>query len=158
MFCDVCRHFYRGGDSSRCPECESQQTFVVDEQEWWATLRRRMVLAQKYYLEDLVFEQCQVTGIERFHNRFDPLQEWPDVAEAYLTIFLKSLDAQLQIILQLFLKTVRIDESKEAIHAVINQCEYEACVGTNCPEQCKVEPDGYCPHGYDALTIVHGLL
>ncbi len=29
---------------------------------------------------------------------------------------------------------------------------------TVCPEGCEVEPDGYCPHGYESVLVMAGLI
>lgn len=34
----------------------------------------------------------------------------------------------------------------------------DSIVPTRCPEECEVEPDGRCPHGYPSVLLAAGLV
>ena len=38
------------------------------------------------------------------------------------------------------------------------EMESEGLAETECPEGCVVEPDGTCPHGFDSLLLINGLI
>jgi hypothetical protein len=40
----------------------------------------------------------------------------------------------------------------------IAQCLDEGCYPTRCEENCIVEPDGICPHGFKSIALELGLL
>lgn len=48
--------------------------------------------------------------------------------------------------------------SPEAADILLNDPS-ECLMGqTDCPDECEVEPDGHCPHGYESAALTLGVI
>ena len=48
--------------------------------------------------------------------------------------------------------------SPEAADALLESEEFDDLGVTDCPEGCRVEPDGHCPHGYESAGLTSGMV
>lgn len=157
MYCYECESIWRGGH--RCPKkCTDNKTGEIEKLHWFGDARILLREAQRNY-HKIICKNINSCGLERareiFYGTLVWNQDiWPDAADAYVSLFLNALDAQFLMTLKVFLTTVAFRDTDKERAVTIDGIDTGGTCLTMCPEKCIIEPDSWCPHGYDSLGIL----
>lgn len=161
MYCYECHEMWRGGP--RCPnKCPDSKIGEIEKLDWFEKARTILREAQKHYHKSIC-QNINGDGLEdnreRFYGTLDDFDnQWNDAADVYVSLFLNALDAQFLMALKVFLTTVAFRSDDETCAEVITDINADELSPTMCPENCIVEPSGWCPHGYDSLGVLLNLV
>lgn len=163
MLCFECNHMWRGGPSSPCPEgCKDAKTSQIENLDWFPIARKMIQEIQKTYPQLLAQafdtrQNCEDVN-ELFHDETEYDDSYDDDCETYVDLYIKTYENMFHQALLILVANIGPHTNEKNVTAIMNQIDFDGKANTNCPKGCEVEPDGYCPHGYDSLAVLWGLI